>query len=112
MRILVTGFDPFGTDKINPAIEAVKLLPAEINDAEIIKLKIPTIFNKCAEVVHQAIIEYRPDYVISIGQAGGRGVAADAQLVSGASQSQAAVTGGARLPGVHPQRAGADYCAG
>jgi len=72
MRILVTGFDPFGTDKINPAIEAVKLLPAEINDAEIIKLKIPTIFNKCAEVVHQAIIEYRPDYVLSIGQAGGR----------------------------------------
>ena len=28
MKILVTGFDPFGGDKINPAIEAVKRLPA------------------------------------------------------------------------------------
>lgn len=72
MKILVTGFDPFGTDKINPAIEAVKKLPAEIAGAEISKLEIPTIFNKCAEVVHQAILEQQPDYVLNIGQAGGR----------------------------------------
>lgn len=72
MKILVTGFDPFGTDKINPAIEAVKKLPNEIEGAEIIKLEIPTIFNKCAEVVHQAILDYQPDYVLDIGQAGGR----------------------------------------
>ena len=55
MKILVTGFDPFGGDKINPAIEAVKRLPAEINGAEIIKLEIPTVFNKSAEVVKKAI---------------------------------------------------------
>ena len=39
MKILVTGFDPFGGDKINPAIEAVKRLPDEINGAEIINWK-------------------------------------------------------------------------
>lgn len=72
MKILVTGFDPFGTDKINPAIEAVKKLPDTINDATIIKLEIPTIFNQCAQVVHQAIIDTQPDYVLNIGQAGGR----------------------------------------
>ncbi|APU72464.1 pyroglutamyl-peptidase I [Companilactobacillus crustorum] len=72
MKILVTGFGPFGTDKINPAIEAVKKLPSEIEGAEIIKLEIPTIFNKCAEVVHQAILDNKPDYVLDIGQAGGR----------------------------------------
>lgn len=72
MKILVTGFDPFGTDEINPAIEAVKKLPDTISGAEIIKVEIPTIFNKCAEVVHQAIIDYKPDYVLDIGQAGGR----------------------------------------
>lgn len=55
MKILVTGFDPFGGDKINPAIEAVKRLPDEINGAEIIKLEIPTVFNKSAEVVKEAI---------------------------------------------------------
>lgn len=72
MKILVTGFDPFGTDKINPAIEAVKKLPENIAGAEIIKVEIPTIFNKCAEVVHQAILDNKPDYVLDIGQAGGR----------------------------------------
>lgn len=72
MKILVTGFDPFGADKINPAIEAVKRLPDMIAGAEIVKLKIPTIFNKCAEVVHAAIEVQQPDYVLDIGQAGGR----------------------------------------
>ena len=41
MKILVTGFDPFGDDKINPAIEAVKRLPDEIGGAKIVKLEIP-----------------------------------------------------------------------
>lgn len=72
MKILVTGFDPFGGDKINPAIEAVKRLPAEINGAEIIKLEIPTVFNKSAEVVRKAIEKENPDYVLNVGQAGGR----------------------------------------
>lgn len=72
MKILVTGFDPFGDDKINPAIEAVKRLPDEIAGAEIIKLEIPTKFNVSAQVVHDAIAAEHPDYVLSIGQAGGR----------------------------------------
>ena len=72
MKILVTGFDPFGGDKINPAIEAVKRLPDEINGAEIIKLEIPTVFNKSAEVVKEAIEKENPDYVLNVGQAGGR----------------------------------------
>ena len=72
MKILVTGFDPFGGDKINPAIEAVKRLPDEINGAEIIKLEIPTVFNKSAEVVRKAIEKENPDYVLNVGQAGGR----------------------------------------
>lgn len=72
MKILVTGFDPFGGDKINPAIEAVKRLPDEIKGAEIVKLEIPTVFNKSAEVVEKAIVKEKPDYVLDVGQAGGR----------------------------------------
>lgn len=72
MKILVTGFDPFGSDKINPAIEAVKKLPDTIKGAKIIKLEIPTAFNKSAQVVHQAIVKEQPDYVLNVGQAGGR----------------------------------------
>ncbi|MBO0476766.1 pyroglutamyl-peptidase I [Vagococcus sp. DIV0080] len=72
MKILVTGFDPFGQDIMNPAIEAVKRLPEEISGAQIIKLEIPTVFNKSAEVMAQAMKEHDVDYVLNIGQAGGR----------------------------------------
>ena len=40
MKILVTGFDPFGGESVNPAYEAVKLLPDVIGGAEIFKLEI------------------------------------------------------------------------
>ncbi len=72
MKILVTGFDPFGDDKINPAIEAVKRLDDEIAGAQIIKVEIPTVFGDCADVVHDEIEQHQPDYVLNIGQAGGR----------------------------------------
>ncbi|MDN6160726.1 MAG: pyroglutamyl-peptidase I [Atopostipes sp.] len=72
MKILVTGFDPFGDDIINPAIEAVKKLPNTIENAEIIKLEIPTVFHKSAEVIKETIEKENPDYILNIGQAGGR----------------------------------------
>lgn len=72
MKILVTGFDPFGGETTNPALEAVKALPAQIKGAQIIKLEIPTVFNKSAQVTRQAIVQHQPDVVLTIGQAGGR----------------------------------------
>lgn len=73
MKILVTGFDPFGGEKINPAIEAVKRLPNEIAGNKIIKLEVPTIFYQSADVVKKAIEKENPEMVINVGQAGGRG---------------------------------------
>lgn len=72
MKILVTGFDPFGGEKVNPAIESVKKLADEIAGAEIFKLEIPTICHRSLEVIDEAIAKYDPDVVLSIGQAGGR----------------------------------------
>ncbi|MBE3030703.1 pyroglutamyl-peptidase I [Sneathia sp. DSM 16631] len=72
MKILVTGFDPFGEDKINPAIESVKKLPDEIKGVKIIKLEIPTVYMKSLEKIDEAIKEYNSDVILSIGQAGGR----------------------------------------
>ncbi len=46
MKILITGFDPFGGESVNPAYEAVKLLPDTIAGAQLIKLEIPTVFTK------------------------------------------------------------------
>lgn len=72
MKILITGFDPFGGESLNPAWEAVKKIPDTINGAEIKKVMIPTVFYKSAEVTEKAIEEFQPDYVLNIGQAGGR----------------------------------------
>ena len=72
MKVLITGFDPFGGEDINPALEAVKLLPQNISGAEIIKLEIPTVFIKSLEKIEEAIVKHNPDIVISVGQAGGR----------------------------------------
>ena len=72
MKILVTGFDPFGGEKVNPALEAVKSLPSIIHGAEIRWVEIPTVFYKSAEVLEAEINRYQPDVVLCIGQAGGR----------------------------------------
>lgn len=72
MKVLITGFDPFGGEIINPALEAVKKLPDTISGAEIIKLEIPTVFRKSIEKIEENIIKHTPDIVISVGQAGGR----------------------------------------
>ena len=72
MKILITGFDPFDGESINPALEAVKKLPDTILDQEIIKIEIPTVFRKSLEKLEENIQKHNPDVVISIGQAGGR----------------------------------------
>lgn len=72
MKILITGFDPFGGETVNPAYEAVKLLPERIAGAEIVKLEIPTEFEKSMEILERAVRQELPDAVISVGQAGGR----------------------------------------
>lgn len=72
MKILVTGFDPFGKETINPAWEAVRRLPATIAGAQIVTLQVPTVFDQAASVVHAAIVREQPNVVLDIGQAGGR----------------------------------------
>ena len=72
MKVLLTGFDPFGGESVNPAFEAIKLLPSTIAGAEIVYVEIPTEFKKSAPAVEAAIKEHNPDIVINVGQAGGR----------------------------------------
>ena len=72
-KLLITGFDPFGGATINPAWEAVKLLPDEIGDFEVYKLEIPTVFGLASQKVLEKAAEIRPDVILCVGQAGGRG---------------------------------------
>lgn len=72
MRVLLTAFDPFGGDHINPASEALNLINLEREDIQIIKLIVPTVFYKSIAVVTEAIEKEKPDVVLCLGQAGGR----------------------------------------
>ncbi len=72
MKILVTAFDPFGGEAINPAYEAVKMLEDNIAGASIVKLEIPTVFRKSVQKLEEALEREKPDAVICVGQAGGR----------------------------------------
>lgn len=71
MKIIVTGFDPFGGEKINPSIECVKALP-DIEGVELIRLELPTVFKESAKRLNEVINDVKPDAVLSVGQAGGR----------------------------------------
>ncbi|HFI0214018.1 TPA: pyroglutamyl-peptidase I [Streptococcus suis] len=72
MKIIVTGFDPFGGEAINPALETIKSLPKSIAGAEMIIVEVPTVFDKAARVLEEKMAEHKPDAVLCIGQAGGR----------------------------------------
>lgn len=72
MKVLVTGFEPFGGEEINPSWEAVKELPDEIEGVDIIKFQLPVTFNGVREMLPRLIVRERPDAVILTGQAGGR----------------------------------------
>lgn len=72
MKLLLTAFDPFGGDKVNPALEAVKLVNSRVGSFDITKLEIPTVFGKSIATVKQELERNRYDVVLCIGQAGGR----------------------------------------
>lgn len=72
MKVLLSGFDAFGGEKINPALEVVKGVSEKIGDIEVRKITIPTIFRESLEVLWEEAKKYQPDVILSIGQAGGR----------------------------------------
>ena len=71
-KLLITGFDPFGGETVNPSWEAVSRLKNEIGDFELHKLQIPTVYVKAAERAIECAERVCPDVILCIGQAGGR----------------------------------------
>jgi pyroglutamyl-peptidase len=71
-NVLITGFDPFGGESVNPAWEAVQRLPDTIGGAEVVTLEVPTVFDESLRVLETALADVRPDLAIGVGQAGGR----------------------------------------
>jgi pyroglutamyl-peptidase len=67
-KVLLTGFEPFGTASSNPSGEIVK----QISGDNIVTAVLPVSYAKSAERLLQLITEHNPDVVICLGQAEGR----------------------------------------
>ncbi|WP_446028781.1 pyroglutamyl-peptidase I [Lelliottia amnigena] len=72
-HILVTGFEPFGGETINPSWVVVKQLEGMIiDDCRVVTRQLPCVFGESLTVLNAAIDELNPAVVIAVGQAGGR----------------------------------------
>ena len=70
--ILVTGFAPFGGEKINPSWQIVKALPDMLAGYRVEKLLVPTEFGQSIAVVTSVIEKLKPALILCLGQAGSR----------------------------------------
>jgi pyroglutamyl-peptidase len=72
MKALVTGFEPFDNDTVNPSSAALALLPRRIGGLEVRTQVLPCVFGQALTVLRQAVAAERPDIVVCVGLAGGR----------------------------------------
>jgi pyroglutamyl-peptidase len=71
--VLVTGFEPFGPDQVNPSWMAVQALHGRVvGDHRIVGAQLPTVFGRSVQVLRDLLHRHHPDLVICTGQAGGR----------------------------------------
>ncbi|HZK10374.1 MAG TPA: pyroglutamyl-peptidase I [Clostridia bacterium] len=71
MKILITAFDGFGGEKINPTAKALEKL-GPLENVQLKKLLLPTVFGDSLEILKKEIREFNPQTVVCLGQAGGR----------------------------------------
>lgn len=72
-KVLITGFEPFGGERLNPSWEVVKQLnDMELVGTRIVARQLPCVFGAALDALNAAIDEVQPVMVLAIGQAGGR----------------------------------------
>jgi pyroglutamyl-peptidase len=71
--VLVTGFEPFGGESINPSWEVVKQFDGMIiENCRVVARQLPCVFGESLAVLNGAIDALSPAVVLAVGQAGGR----------------------------------------
>ena len=95
-HLLITGFDPFGGESVNPAWEAVRRLPDTVGDYRLTGIQIPTRFALAAQTVLAAAETDRPDVILCVGQAGGRSAITPERIAINLADARIPDNGGAQ----------------
>lgn len=73
MRILVTGFEPFGNQPTNPSAEVAQLVASQpLEHVDIIAHVLPVTFDGAVQQLHELIVEFAPDMIVGLGLAANR----------------------------------------
>jgi pyroglutamyl-peptidase len=73
VRILVTGFEPFGGQSLNPSWEVARALHGlQLQGAQVVAVQLPCVFAQALPALQQALMQHTPDIVLALGQAEGR----------------------------------------
>ena len=72
MKALVTGFEAFGSDPVNPSLEAIRRLPPRLGELGLSTRVLSTAFGRALEALEDAVATTGPDIVLCLGLAGGR----------------------------------------
>jgi pyroglutamyl-peptidase len=72
VKVLVTGFEPFGGGRINASAEAVRRLPARLGELEVATAELPTSYARSLPALEAAVARSDPRIVLCVGQAGDR----------------------------------------
>jgi pyroglutamyl-peptidase len=72
-RILLTGFEPFGGESVNPSWQIARALDGEtVAGARVHALCLPTAFGAALDALRAGLARHGPTLVLALGQAGGR----------------------------------------
>lgn len=71
--VLITGFEPFGGEPVNPSAQAAQALAGRtIAGRRVVAAVLPCVFGASIAELERLLDEHRPELVVCVGQAGGR----------------------------------------
>ena len=99
MKILVTGFEPFGGSDVNSSWETAVLVGQQsFSDVEVVVRQLPVCFGRVGDEIVGLLEELRPDALVMLGQRG-KGVSVDVERIAVNLMDSAKPDNG----GCHPQ---------
>lgn len=70
-KLLLTGFDPFGGEAVNPSWEIARRLDGEtVGGYQVVARRLPVVWGKAVAEITAQIEAVQPDLIISLGQSG------------------------------------------